>query len=428
MEITNRSERSQKRWTLVWGLSSSIAIYRALEAIRIFVRSGHRVIPMLSSHATAFIQPLLVETLTGEKVYHDVMQLTDDHRGVHTSLARMADALVFAPASANLIAGLAHGLASDLLTTTFLAYDGWTVIAPAMNVYMWRHPNTQANIQRLKELGVIVVEPATGPQIDGDIGPGRLAEPEIIASTVLSILQKSSVLENQTVLVTAGPTREPIDPVRYLSNRSSGKMGMAIAESALRRGARVILISGPTHLIPHPGIQTVRVETADEMFQAVKKFMNDANWIVMCAAVADFKPENPLSQKAKKKEISSLTLKPTPDILAYLGKNRLPSQKVIGFAAETHDHLQNARQKLVRKNVDAIVLNPVDDPRMGFEVDTNRLTILTADGQIHESPLMKKRQLGDWFWDTILPWAEGQKDTSSVIPGSQPDSNPETDG
>ena len=425
MENSTSRVHEPGRATIVWGLSSSIAIYRALEAIRIFVREGHRVIPMLSQNATAFIQPLLLEALTGETVYSHVMRLTENHRVIHTSLARQADVLVFAPASANLIAALANGLAHDLLTTTFLAYEGWTVVAPAMNVHMWRHPVTQQNVRRLRELGIHIVEPAVGPQIDGDVGPGRLAEPEVIADAVYAILSRTRDLANQTVLVTAGPTREPIDPVRYLSNRSSGKMGFAIAESALRRGARVILITGPTHLIPHPDARTIHVETAEEMFNAVKTYMNQANWIIKCAAVADFKPSRTLPKKARKKELKNLTLTPTPDILAYIGQHRKPHQIVVGFAAETHQYREHAREKLVSKHLDAIALNPVDRDNTGFEVDTNQLTLLTHDGHDFESPLLSKHHLADWFWETLLAWIRTRDAASSnLMPDAEMDDLP----
>ena len=389
--------------TVVWGLSSSISIYKGVEAIRALVREGVRVIPLLSPHAGAFIQPLLLETLTGETVYSQVMQLTADHRVVHTSLAHEADLLVYAPASANLVAGLAGGNAADLLTTVHLAYEGWTLVAPAMNVHMWRHPAVQANLEVLRRRGVVILEPETGPQIDGDVGPGRLVEVATLVDAVRLYLNRRRDLEGRSVLVTAGPTREPIDPVRYLSNRSSGKMGFAIAEAAYRRGARVTLISGPTALIPHPHLEFIPVETGEDMFRAVSKQAEQADWIIQCAAVADFKPAAPAARKVKKQQMpASLPLEPTTDILAYLAEHRRPHQKIVGFAAETHDHERHAREKLRAKRLDAIVLNPVDQEGLGFESDRNQLTLYRNSTPPVTSPVATKTVLAEWLWDHLL--------------------------
>lgn len=389
--------------TVLWGLSSSIAIYKCIEAVRILVRDGVRVIPMLSEHATAFIRPLLLETLTGETVYTRVMQLSKEHHIIHTKLAHEADLLVFAPASAHLLAGLANGFANDLLTTTYLAYEGWTLVAPAMNVHMWKHPATQDNLKALRRRGVVVLEPSTGPQIDGDVGPGRLVEIDIMLQTIRLYLQRRKDLEGQHVLVTAGPTREPIDPVRFISNRSSGKMGFAVAEAALRRGARVTLISGPTHLIPHPHIEYVPIETAEQMLNAVRQHAVHAHWILKCAAVSDFRPVESFDKKQRKNEMSSsLALSPTPDILTFLAENRRPGQKIIGFAAETHDHELHAREKLKEKKIDAIILNPVEHPHLGFESDMNQLTILFQKREPIRSSPLSKTQLAEWLWDQLL--------------------------
>jgi phosphopantothenoylcysteine decarboxylase/phosphopantothenate--cysteine ligase len=311
--------------TVVWGLSSSVAIYKAVEAIRLLTKDGSvRVLAILSARAEDFIRPLLIEALTHAPVYraHEVM--TPDHQILHTALAREADLMVLAPATAHLLARLAHGIADDLLTSTVLAYDGRVVVAPAMNVHMWRNPATQQNVTLLAQRGFVLVGPVEGPQAEGDVGMGRLVEPAELVEVVRTYLDQRRSLAGQTVLVTAGPTQEPLDTVRFISNPSSGKMGFALAEAALQRGAHVILVSGPVHLIPHPAMEFYPVRTAQEMADTVLAHADRADWVVKAAAVADYRPSEVLPYKRKKASGPwTVRLEPTVDILEALGRRKL---------------------------------------------------------------------------------------------------------
>ena len=401
--------------TIVWGLTSSVAIYKAVETIRLLTRDGTvEVVAILSRAAESLIRPLLIESLTQRPVYRARDRMREDHAILHTALARQADLIVIAPATAHVLAKLAHGFADDLLTSTVLAYDGPVLVAPAMNVHMWRHPATQANVRILRERGVVIVGPNEGVQAEGDVGPGRLVEPEELAAAIRLRLQQTRDLAGQTVLVTAGPTREPIDPVRFISNRSSGKMGFAVAEAAYRRGAHVVLVAGPNTLIPHPAMTYHTVETTQEMARVVLQYAPQANWIVKCAAVSDYRPVRTRSRKHKKTDAEwTLRLRPTVDILATLGARKRAHQILIGFAAETHDHERFAVEKLVHKNLDYIVLNPVDRPARGFAVDTNQVTVLARDGCRWESPLLNKWALAEWLWDRWITHERTHGEASS---------------
>ncbi len=406
--MTQEEKTTQSaKGTILWGLTSSIALYKSLEAIRFFVRDGYRVIPILSRSALQFIQPLLLETLTGEHVYTDVMKLTSDHRVAHVALARESQLFVIAPASAHCLSALANGLAHDMITTTYLAFDGFVLLAPAMNVHMWRHPAVQNNCQILRARGDTIIEPDTGAQIDGDYGPGRLASLERLISTVRTYLERTQVLKGQTVLVTAGPTREYIDPVRFITNASSGKMGFALAESAHRRGAHVILITGPTSLIPHPEWTCIQVETTEDMFHAVLKYAEKAQWIIKAAAPADYKPKHRSEKKMKKDQDYVLELERTPDILLHLGQNKKEGQRLIGFSAETHQHEQFALEKLKEKNLDYIVLNHVEKPERGFASETNEVIVFDKRKHSWSSPLLSKRELAEWLWNI---WLHGHEE------------------
>ena len=366
------------------GVTGGIAGYKAAELVRLLQDRGIRVQVVMTRAAQEFIRPLTFAALSGEKVITDLFGAGAEEPNIdsaveHIAVAQSIDALVVAPATADIIAKFAHGEANDFLTTLFLATTAPVVVAPAMNVNMWENAATQANVQTLKARGVRMVEPDSGYLACGMVGPGRLAANETIVTAVIAALEINQDLVGETVLVTAGPTREPIDPVRYIGNRSSGKMGYAIAEAALRRGARVILISGPTALKPPAAAEMVPVQTAREMRDAVMAALDRASIVIKAAAVADFSARQPVEQKIKRKGPITLELEPTPDILAEVGANK-GLRIVVGFAAETQDPLENGRKKLESKSLDAIVVNDVSQPGIGFDSERNAVTILTRDG------------------------------------------------
>ena len=373
------------------GVSGGIAAYKAAEIVRQLQDRGVRVQVVMTAAAQEFVRPLTFAALSGEKVITSMFgseaeQPNLDSAVEHIAVAQSIDALVVAPATADTIAKFAQGIANDFLSTLYLATKAPVIVAPAMNVNMWEHPATQANLKILRERGVSVVEPGSGYLACGMVGLGRLAEPEEIVTATLERLGVAQDLAGETVLVTAGPTYEAIDPVRFLGNRSSGKMGYALAEAALRRGAKVLLVSGPTALQPPNGAETIFVETAQQMRAAVLDRWKQATMIVMAAAVADYRAKSPGVEKIKRNGPMSLELEPNPDILAELGSLRqaggteLPM--LIGFAAETQDFVENARAKLARKHVDAIVLNDVSRPGIGFDSDRNEVTIVTATEEV----------------------------------------------
>jgi phosphopantothenoylcysteine decarboxylase/phosphopantothenate--cysteine ligase len=366
------------------GVTGGIAAYKAAELVRLLQDRGVRVQVVMTRAAQEFVRPLTFAALSGEKVITDLFGAGAEEPNIdsaveHIAVAQAIDALVVAPATADVIAKFAHGEANDFLTTLFLATTAPVVIAPAMNVNMWENAATQANIQTLKARGVNVVEPDSGYLACGMVGAGRLAANETIVLAVLKALKAEQDLTGETVLITAGPTREPIDPVRYIGNRSSGKMGYAIAEAALRRGAKVILVSGPTALKPPSSAEVIQVQTAQQMRDAVMAHLDRATIVIKAAAVADFTVRTAADEKIKRKGPMTLELEPTTDILAEVGA-RKGSRIVIGFAAETNDALANARKKLERKSLDAIVLNDVSQPGIGFDSERNAVTILTHAG------------------------------------------------
>ena len=366
------------------GVTGGIAAYKAAELVRLLQDKGVRVQVVMTRAAQEFVRPLTFAALSGEKVITDLFGAGAEEPNIdsaveHIAVAQAIDALVVAPATADVIAKFAHGEANDFLTTLFLATTAPVVVAPAMNVNMWENAATQANVQALKARGVAVVEPDSGYLACGMVGAGRLAANETIVKAVLKALHAEQDLAGETVLITAGPTREPIDPVRYIGNRSSGKMGYALAEAALRRGAKVILVSGPTALKPPASAEVVQVQTAQQMRDAVLENLERATIVVKAAAVADFTVRSATDEKIKRKGPMTLELEPTVDILAEIGAKK-GSRIVIGFAAETNDVLANARKKLERKSVDAIVLNDVSQPGIGFDSERNAVTILTHGG------------------------------------------------
>jgi phosphopantothenoylcysteine decarboxylase / phosphopantothenate---cysteine ligase len=365
------------------GVTGGIAAYKAAELVRLLQDRGIRVQVVMTRAAQEFVRPLTFAALSGEKVITDLFAAGAEEPNIdsaveHIAVAQAIDALVVAPATADVIAKFAHGEANDFLTTLFLATTAPVVIAPAMNVNMWDNAATQANIQTLKARGFTVVEPDSGYLACGMVGAGRLAANETIVLAVLKALKAEQDLAGETVLVTAGPTREPIDPVRYIGNRSSGKMGYALAEAALRRGAKVILISGPTALKPPSSAEAIQVQTAQQMRDVVMAHFDRATIVIKAAAVADF-TVRAADEKIKRKGPMTLELEPTTDILAEVGTKKA-GRIVIGFAAETNDALANARKKLESKSLDAIVLNDVSKPGIGFDSERNAVTILTHTG------------------------------------------------
>lgn len=387
------------------GVSGGIAAYKAAEIARLLQDRGIHVQVVMTRAAQEFVRPLTFAALTGEKVITDLFgsgaeQPNLDSAVEHIAVAQSIDALLVAPATADLLARFAHGVANDFLTTLYLATTAPVVVAPAMNVNMWNHAATQANLETLRGRGVRIVEPGSGYLACGMTGPGRLAENELIVNALLEVLGVSQDLAGQTLLVTAGPTREKIDPVRYLTNRSSGRMGYAIAEAAVRRGARVLLVSGPVELTPPAGVEVTRVETADQMREAVLRLLPECSVVVKTAAVADFRPKAPAEQKIKREGPMTLELEPTADILAEVARRRT-SQVIVGFAAETENVLENARQKLTTKLVDAIVVNDVSREGVGFDSDRNAVTILTHD-EVVEVPETSKREVAGRVLDQVV--------------------------
>jgi phosphopantothenoylcysteine decarboxylase / phosphopantothenate---cysteine ligase len=366
------------------GVCGGIAAYKAAEIVRLLQDRGIRVQVVMTASAQEFVRPLTFAALSGEKVITSMFaadagaEANIDSAIEHIAVAQAIDALVVVPATADLLAKFAQGIANDFLTTLYLATTAPVVVAPAMNVNMWDHPATQQNLEVLRKRGVKIVEPGSGYLACGMTGPGRLAENDAIVAATLEALGASQDLAGETVLITAGPTREKIDPVRYLTNRSSGRMGYALAEAALRRGARVLLVTGPTALKPPSAAEVTAVESASQMRDAVLRLLLEATIVIKAAAVADYTVSNPPDQKLKRTGPMTLELSPTADILSEIARAK-GSQLVIGFAAETQNVLENARKKLASKSVDAIVVNDVSREGIGFDSEHNAVTILTAD-------------------------------------------------
>jgi phosphopantothenoylcysteine decarboxylase / phosphopantothenate---cysteine ligase len=415
------------------GVSGGIAAYKAAELVRALQRQALDVHVIMTRAAQQFITPLTFASLTGHKVITSMWpedpgmspedlgesgegdaskersgpstsgkgQATLTSAIEHIDEAQSSDALVVAPATANLLAKFAHGFADDFLTTFYLATRAPVILAPAMNVNMWEHPATQVNIETLRNRGVAIVAPGSGYLACGMTGSGRLAEPGDIVQAVLDRIHRRNDLDGEVVLVTAGGTREAIDPVRFLGNRSSGKMGYALAEAAERRGARVILVSAPTFLQAPSNCEVIPVVTADEMRRAVMSRLDQATIVIKAAAVADYRLRAPAEQKLKRSGPLTLELEPTEDILREVALNKRPETLVIGFAAETEDPLGHGRDKLLRKGADAIVVNDVSRPGVGFDSDRNAVSFLTGTTAI-ELPEMSKRDIADRILDEVL--------------------------
>ena len=387
---------------ILLGVTGSIAAYKAVELLRELMKREAEVQVVMTEAATRFVAPLSFETLSRQPVLLDMFTLAYGSQIGHIAATARADLFVIAPATANTIAKLAHGLADDFLANIYLASRCPVLVAPAMDSDMYQHAAVQENLARLRGRGIHVVGPASGELASGLVGPGRLVEPAEIVEAIENLLAPSGDLAGEVMLVTAGPTREPLDPVRYISNRSSGKMGYAIVEAAARRGARVILVSGPTALGPPREAQVVQVETAQEMYDAVLAHLDAATVVIKAAAVADYRPKQVAREKIKKDErVPEVTLESTPDILAEVGK-RKGRRILVGFAAETHDLVANARQKLQRKNLDLMVANDVSQPGAGFDADTNVVKILDAKGGVEELPLLPKPAVADRILDRVV--------------------------
>jgi len=387
---------------IVLGVSGSIAAYKAAEVLRLLVRRGAEVRVAMTAAAERFVTPLTFATLSRQSVLTDLYTLDYGREIGHVAAPGRAHLLLVAPATANTIAKFAHGLADDFLTNIYLAATCPVLLAPAMDADMFRHPAVQENLETLRRRGVRIVGPASGELASGVVGPGRLSEPAEIVAAAEAVLLARQDLAGQLVLVTAGPTQEPLDPVRYLSNRSSGRMGFAVAEAARDRGARGILVAGPTELAPPAGVEVVRVTTAEEMRAAVVGRFAETTVVVKAAAVADYRPAQARPHKLKKQEAAlRLDLEPTPDILGELGK-RKGGQVLVGFAAETDEVVANARDKLAKKNLDLIVANDVGAPGAGFGVETNRVTIVDRAGGAEALPLLTKREVAERILDRVV--------------------------
>jgi phosphopantothenoylcysteine decarboxylase/phosphopantothenate--cysteine ligase len=394
---------------IVLGVTGCIGAYKAAELVRALKKRGYDVQVILTKNAKEFVTPLTLETLSELPVITDLFGPVREEGIRHISLTEEASLFLVAPCSADVVAKLALGIADDFLTTFALANRAPTMIAPAMNTNMLAHPAVAQNLETLRARGVEIIEPGEGWLACGWMGKGRLAEPEEIVKRVEERLSTVGDLEGVRVLVSAGPTAEPLDPVRVLTNRSSGKMGFRVAERARARGAKVVLVSGPSsEPIPH-GVEVLRVQTAAEMKDAILGRLDDVDVVIMAAAVADYKPEAPATQKIKKNE-KPLTLKlvRTDDILMAVAGNRRKDHTIVGFAAETESLEENAREKLSKKKLDLIVANDVSRKDSGFEVDTNQATVFRADGGARKLPLMTKLALADEILDEIRDYRGGR--------------------
>ena len=390
------------------GVCGGIAAYKAVEILRGLQKAGCNVRVAMTKRACEFVQPLTFRALSGSHVVVDDYAPDNPDPIAHITFSQTTDLLIVAPATANIIAKFANGVADDFLSSTYLACTAPVLIAPAMNTTMWEHPATQRNLQQLRADGVHFVDPDAGEMACGTIGPGRLSEPEQVVAAALKILAGSKSpavndLSGERILITVGATREEIDPVRFISNRSSGRMGFAIGEAARKRGAEVTAVVGVTTVSPPPGIRIVKALSADEMAQAVARESNNASIFIGTAAIADYRPAQRAEQKIKKSNDSiTLTLERTPDVLSQVAAARTNGMLVIGFAAETENVVEHAQQKLLNKKLDAIVANDVSRADSGFDSETNAITIITSDSEPIKLPVLSKREAADRILDVIV--------------------------
>lgn len=388
--------------TILLGVTGGIAAYKAAALASALIKQHASVEVVMTRNATEFVTPLTFEQLTGRRTMVDTFDRNFSHQVEHISLAERTDLVIIAPATANVCAKLAHGLADDMLTTTVLACRCPKLIAPAMNTNMYENPVTQDNLKTLRHYGWDVIEPASGRLACGAVGKGKMPEPEALLQHILRYLALPHDLTGKKVLVTAGPTQESLDPVRYLTNHSTGKMGYAIAKMAMLRGAEVTLVTGPTAIAPPPFVKVIPIKSAQDMYEAVAGNAPTANFIFKAAAVADYTPAEYNDNKMKKKDGDlSIPLKRTQDILKYLGENRQPNQVICGFSMETENMLENSRSKLIKKNVDMICANNLKVAGAGFGVDTNIITVITKDSHT-ELPLQSKESAANAIIDHAL--------------------------
>ncbi len=383
------------RKKLVVGITGSIAAYKAAYLIRTFIKKGAEIQVVITPSGKEFITPVTLSALTGKPVVSEFFTANDGTWHSHVDLGLWADAMVIAPATAASIAKMAYGVADNMLITTYLSMKAPVFIAPAMDLDMFAHPSTQNNLQLLQSYGNIIIDPASGHLASNLEGKGRMEEPDKIVEIVSSYFASQQDLSKKKILITAGPTYEKIDPVRFIGNYSSGKMGYALAETCAERGAEVTLISGPVSIkAHHPSIQTIRVESAEEMYQACLKQFPQMDAAVFCAAVADYRPETFSIEKIKRKENEmSIQLIPNKDIAAAMGSIKRKNQVIAGFALETEGELTNATNKLNKKNLDFIVLNSLQDEGAGFQTDTNKITIIDTSGKVEKFPLKSKKEV-----------------------------------
>lgn len=380
---------------IVLGITGSIAAYKACQLIRLFVKAGAEVQVVITPAGKEFITPVTLSALTSKPVISEFFAQRDGSWHSHVDLGLWADAMVIAPATASTIGKMANGIADNMLVTTYLSMKAQVFVAPAMDLDMYAHPATQHNLDTLRSYGNIIIEPASGELASKLVGKGRMEEPENIFQIVADKLSASQTLKGKKIIITAGPTYEKIDPVRFIGNYSSGKMGYAIARECARRGASVELVSGPTQLdIHHPQINLTRVESAEQMYKATTSLFDDSDAAILSAAVADFTPETTSDNKIKReKGEQAISLKPTHDIAASLGKQKTSKQKLVGFALETNDEQKNAQGKLQKKNFDFIVLNSLRDKGAGFNYDTNKISVIYRSGETVSFPLKPKTEV-----------------------------------
>ena len=388
--------------TVLLGVTGSIAAYKIANLASMLVKLHCNVHVIMTQNATNFINPITFETLTNNRCLVDTFDRNFQYNVEHVSLAKQADIALVAPASANVMAKLAHGLADDMLTTTVLACNCKKIVSPAMNTQMYNNPITQNNMKTLRHYGFEVIDPASGYLACGDIGAGKMPEPEVLLDYILKEIACEKDMEGMNVLVTAGPTQEALDPVRYITNHSTGKMGYAIATNAMLRGANVTLVSGPTNIKKPPFVNVINIKSAQDMFEAVTSNAATQDIIIKSAAVADYTPENVSDEKVKKKDGDmSIPLKRTQDILKYLGEHKPEGQFLCGFSMETQNMLENSRAKLEKKNLDMIIANNLKVAGAGFGTDTNIVTMITKNQEI-ELPIMSKSEVAGAILDKIL--------------------------
>jgi len=394
---------SLKDKNIIIGVTGGIAAYKIPLLVRLLKKAGANVQVLMTPAAKDFVTPVTLSTLSGNPVVSDFIKNKEGEWHNHVDMALWADLMLFAPVTANTLAKMATGQADNFLMAVYMSAKCPVMMAPAMDLDMYAHPATQHNLERLQVYGYHIIPATEGELASGLTGFGRMEEPENILAQIESFFKKKSSLAGKKVLITAGPTYESIDPVRFIGNHSSGKMGIAIAEAAAERGAEVVLVLGPTHLTAnHPNIKTIAVKNAAEMYEAVHQNFNDTDVAVLAAAVADFTPEKTADHKIKKTGSAlSIALKPTKDILASLGKIKTDKQILVGFAMETENEKENARKKLLKKNLDFIVLNSLRVKNAGFKHDTNKVSILTKDGRVLDFLLKTKREVAEDIWETV---------------------------